>query len=364
MTRELTFGAYALPSYHPDTDPPQGVFMRRLLDLLASAEPLGFDAIWLNEHHFNSWGGMLPSPPMALAALSQRTQRVRLGTSIAVLGMHHPIEVAEQMAMLDLMSGGRLEFGVGRGSEAFDYEAYGVDYGAAQARTIEALDIVLQAWTGEFFERTGTYFQVPRIQVWPRPEQRPHPPVWFSCSSNPASFEWTARQGHHLLSLGFPMPVAKFAELTRAYQDAWQDSGRDPNSYQIGTLYHTVVCERGDRARELAIGAFQRFLGQLRESRARPTLHQAPERASVLILDEAVPRLIDEGRLIAGSPREVADTLSYLQGEVGFTQLNLMFQLGGLSFEVAHESMQLFAREVIPRLKLLQNRATPAAAAS
>jgi alkanesulfonate monooxygenase SsuD/methylene tetrahydromethanopterin reductase-like flavin-dependent oxidoreductase (luciferase family) len=158
--------------------------------------------------------------------------------------------------------------------------------------------------------------------------------------------------------------VAKFADLTRVYKQTWLDSGRDPNVFQIGTLYHTVVCERGDRARELAIGAFQRFLGQLRESRARPTRYQAPERPSALILDEAVPRLIDEGRLIAGSPREVAETLSYLQGEVGFTQLNLMFQLGGLSFEVANESMQLFAREVIPQLKLLQNRGAPAATAS
>jgi alkanesulfonate monooxygenase SsuD/methylene tetrahydromethanopterin reductase-like flavin-dependent oxidoreductase (luciferase family) len=351
MNRALTFGAYALPSYHAETDPPQGVFMRRLVDLLASAEPLGFDNIWLNEHHFNSWGGMLPAPPMMLAALSQRTSRVRLGTSVSVLGLHHPIAVAEQMAMLDLMSGGRLDFGVGRGSEAFDYEAFGIDYAEAQTRTVESLEIILEAWTGEFFEHTGQNYRVPRIQVWPRPEQRPHPPVWFSCLSNPASFEWTARQGHHLLSLGFPTAVPKLAELTRVYRDAWVDSGRDLNTYQIGTLYHTVICERGNRARELAVGAFQRFLGQLRESRARPTVHVAPARPSALIVDEAVPQLIDDGRLIAGNPQQVVDTLRYLQNETGFTQVDLMFQLGGLSFEVAHESMELFAREVMPRLR-------------
>jgi len=347
IIRSLTFGAYALPSYHAETDPPQGEFMCRWLDLLASAEPLGFDCIWLNEHHFNSWGGMLPAPPMLLAALSQRTERVRLGTSIAVLGLHHPIEVAEQLAMLDLMSRGRLEFGVGRGSEPFDYEAFGIDYDQAQSRTVEALDVVLQAWTGDFFEHTGTHFRVPRLQVWPRPEQRPHPPVWFSCLNNPASFEWTARRGYDLLSLGFPTPVAKFAELTRVYRDAWQE----PRDYRIGTLYHTVVCESGNRARDLATSAFRRFLGQLRESRARATVHGAQARPAALIVDDDVPRLIDDGRLIAGSPDEVAQTLSYLQGEIGFTQVDLMFQLGGLSFEVAHESMRLFASEVIPKLR-------------
>src|SRR5689334_305303 len=148
--------------------------MRRLLDLLASAEPLGFDSIWLNEHHFDAWGGLLPSPPMLLAALSQRTSRVRLGTSIAVLGLHHPINVAEQIAMLDLMSNGRVDFGVGRGSEAYDYEAFGLEYEHAQTRTVEALEVILQAWSGKPVAHAGTHFHVPRVQVWPRPEQQPH----------------------------------------------------------------------------------------------------------------------------------------------------------------------------------------------
>src|SRR5207302_2762697 len=135
--------------------------------------------------------------------------------------------------------------------------------------------------------------------------------------------------------------------LARVYRDAWTDAGHTPDTYQFGTLYHTVICERGDRARELAIGAFSRFLGQLRESRQRPTRYVEPlPRGGRVITDQDVPKLIDEGRLLAGSPREVADMLRSLQREVGFTQVNMMFQLGGLSFEVAQESMQLFAREV------------------
>jgi alkanesulfonate monooxygenase SsuD/methylene tetrahydromethanopterin reductase-like flavin-dependent oxidoreductase (luciferase family) len=351
VDRPLSFGAYALPSYHAESDPPQGAFMRRLLDLLASAETLGFDNIWLNEHHFDAWGGLLPSPPMLLSALSQRTTRVRLGTSITVLGLHHPLSIAEQIAMLDLLSDGRVDFGVGRGSEAYDYEAFGLEYASAQERTVEALDVILKAWSGEPVDHHGPYFEVPPVQVWPRPQQQPYPPIWFSCLSNPASFEWTARRGYHLLSLGFPTPVPRFAELARVYRQAWSDAGLKADGYQFGTLYHTVVCERGDQARQLAVRAFSRFLAQLRESRQRPTRYVAPQRAGELITDHDVPQLIEEGRLIAGSPSEVADTLRYLRNEVGFTQVDLMFQLGGLSFEVAEESMQLFAREVMPLLR-------------
>lgn len=350
MDPPLSFGAYALPSYHPDSDPPQGVFMRRLLDLLASAEPLGFQEIWLNEHHFDQWGGMLPAPPMLLAALSQRTRHVRLGTSISVLGLHHPLEVAEQMAMLDLMSHGRVDFGVGRGSEPFDYEAFGFNFEDAQERTLEGLEVILAAWRGEHVVHNGKHFSIPRVQVWPQPEQRPTPPIWVSCLNNPASFESTARNGYNLLTLGFPTPVPKFAELTRLYRDTWTRAGHN-EPYKIGVLYHTVIAESGPRARELATNAFTRFLAQLRESRQRPTRYVEPPRAGQLITDQDVPRLMDEGRLIAGNPRDVADILSQLQREVGFTDVNFMFQLGGLSFETAEESMQLFAREVMPLLK-------------
>jgi alkanesulfonate monooxygenase SsuD/methylene tetrahydromethanopterin reductase-like flavin-dependent oxidoreductase (luciferase family) len=351
MAERLTFGAYALPSYHAESDPSQETFMRQLLDLLAAAEPLGFDSVWINEHHFDSWGGMMSAPAMALAGLSQRTRRIRLGTSIAVLGLHHPLDTAEQLATLDLMSGGRLEFGVGRGSEPFDYEVFGVDYAEAQARTLEALEVILTAWTKGRFSHTGTYFRVPDVQLWPLPAQRPHPPVWVSCSSTPASFEWTARRGYNLLTLGFPRPVPAFAELVGIYRAAWEAAGRDPADYQIGTLYHTVVCEKSEQARQLAVGAFGRFLGGLRASAARPTRRPQAARPSAALGELDVEPLIDQARLIAGNPQEVADMLRYLQGEVGFTHLNHMFQFGGLGFDVAQRSMALYAEEVIPRLR-------------
>jgi alkanesulfonate monooxygenase SsuD/methylene tetrahydromethanopterin reductase-like flavin-dependent oxidoreductase (luciferase family) len=347
--RDLKFGAYSLPSYHVETDPPQAVFMRDLLDLLAKAEPLGYDHIWLNEHHFTPWGGMLPAPAVLLSALSQRTRHIRLGTSVAVLGLHHPIDVAEQMAMLDLISGGRLEFGIGRGSVVYDYEVMGIDYAEAQARTLESLEVIRQAWTGKPFAHSGEFFQIPSVTVWPTPAQRPHPPIWISCASAPQSFEWTARQGYKLLTIGFVKPVVEFAALTRAYRDAWRAAGHVPGAYEIGTLYHSVVHEDGATARELALGAITRFLTQLKETEALAT---NPRPARVSPIDNlSIKDLISQSRLVAGSPSEVAEMLSFLQSEVGFTQVDLRFQFGGLSFETARHSMELFAREVMPKLR-------------
>jgi alkanesulfonate monooxygenase SsuD/methylene tetrahydromethanopterin reductase-like flavin-dependent oxidoreductase (luciferase family) len=339
LNRPLQFGAYALPSYHAETDPPQGEYLRNLLDRLAWAEELGFDAIWLNEHHFSPWGGLLPVPPVALAAIAQRTSRVRLGTSVSVLGLHHPIDQAEQLAMLDLISGGRLDLGVGRGSAPHDHEVFGLDYRQAQARTLEALEVILRAWRGEPFSYEGSYFQVPQVQVWPTPEQRPHPPVWISCSSSRESFLWPAERGYNLLTVGFVKPVPKFAELTRAYRDAYPQG-------QITTLYHAVVCQDGATARRLGTEAIGRFLGQMRQSNE---LSSTDRRSPVE--DLVIERLIDDSRLVAGSPAEVASMLRYLQAEVGFTQVALMFQFGGLSDAIARESMRLFAAEVMPCLR-------------
>ena len=287
--------------------------MRHVIDLLAAAEPLGFDNIWINEHHFDSWGGLMSAPALALAALSQRTERVRLGTSIAVLGLHHPLAMAEQLASLDLLSNGRLDFGVGRGSEPYDYEAFGIDYAEAQARTLESLDVILAAWTQPRVSHSGTYFQVQDVEVWPRPQQSPHPTVWLSVASSRASFEEAARRGYHALTLGFPRPVSAFAELTRSYRTAWIDSGHAQDRYQLATLYHTIVCENGERARQLGITHFGRFLAGLRASATRPTRTPQPPRASAGLADLDLSTLIDEARLIAGNPQEVADMLRYLQ---------------------------------------------------
>src|SRR5437763_7475595 len=147
MAHPLEFAVFALPTFFPERDGPQGPYMRKFVDFLVSAEDLGYDGIWANEHHFHPYGGLIPSPAVLLSAVAQRTSRMRLGTSVVVLPLHHPLEIAEQLAMVDNMSGGRVDLGIGRGFVPFDYHMWNIPMGEGQARTQESLEVIIKAWS-------------------------------------------------------------------------------------------------------------------------------------------------------------------------------------------------------------------------
>jgi len=340
----MKFASYAMPSYDQRSGLSEGEFLRATIDQLASAESLGFDSIWVNEHHFHRYGGLMPALPPMLAALSQRTSRVRFGTSVVLLPVHHPLEVAEELAMVDLMSGGRLELGIGRGFVAHDYEVFDVPYHDAQDRLIESLEVLLKAWSGERFSHHGRYYSFTDLEVWPRPEQRPHPPIWIACSATPRNFEWTAQQGYNLLTIGYVRPVAKLAELTKIYRDARAAAGFGPAT--IATHYHTVVAEDRQAARRIAEAALTEHVRLNAEARSLSKT-DSPSASEDVCIEE----LVDQCRLIAGDPEDCARTLQMVADQTGCTESHCLFQFGNISFATAQRSMELFASEVIPRLR-------------
>src|ERR687894_1515162 len=147
----MRFGIFALPTYFAESDGTLAAFYQHVLTLLADAERLGFDSAWVNEHHFHAYGGMIPAPPVLLAALAQRTSTIRIGTSVALLPLHHPLEAAEAYAMVDQLSGGRLEFGFGRGFMRYDYDTMGVPWDESYPRLHESVDVLLKAWAQQPF---------------------------------------------------------------------------------------------------------------------------------------------------------------------------------------------------------------------
>jgi alkanesulfonate monooxygenase SsuD/methylene tetrahydromethanopterin reductase-like flavin-dependent oxidoreductase (luciferase family) len=338
----VKFGLFFLPTYFPELDGDRGSYMRFLVDYAASAEELGFDSVWANEHHFSPYGGLMASVPVFLAAVAQRTKRVRLGTSVVVLAFHNPIEVAEQLAMIDLMSNGRLEFGFGRGYIAADYKGWGVPLEEGQERTNESLDVILKAWSGEPFSYAGKHYHYHDLEVWPKPQQAPHPPVWQACSATPASFESAARHGYGLMIIGHINSIAFLAERTAIYRRTWIASGRDPAACQVAAHFNIVVAGNGSEAREIASVATDRQLEQ-----SAPTLPEGHTGA----LEAGGRRLVDQHRVVAGSPSEVVDILSELQDQLGFTAFQGKFVFGGMTREQAQRSLRLFAEGVIPKLR-------------
>jgi natural product biosynthesis luciferase-like monooxygenase protein len=316
--------------------------MRRLVDVFASSEELGFDAVWVNEHHFHSYGGHLPSAPVFLAAIAQRTKRIRLGTSVIVLSLHNPIEIAEQLAMVDVMSGGRVELGVGRGNVTVDYEVFGVPLDQAQSRTLEGLEVIRQAWSGKPFSHDGPNFHYDNLQVWPKPEQDPHPPLWLGCSNNPESFEYAGKHGYQLLTVAQHRPLPELGDRVRIYLRAWQDSGRDPAAAEISTHYQIVVDEDSAVARERCQRARERYDASGAAARRQTTSPAA---------NMPVEALVEQGRLIAGTPEECLHQLEYARDTLGLTAVDLNFLFGGITYEQAERSMRLFAVHVIPKLR-------------
>jgi natural product biosynthesis luciferase-like monooxygenase protein len=340
----MKFAAYAMPSFDESFGLTQGEFLRRTVDQLVSAEAHGYDSVWVNEHHFHRYGGLMPSLPTMLAAVAQRTTKLRLGTSVVVLPLHHPLEIAEQLAMVDLLSGGRLEFGVGRGFVAHDYEVMGVPYGTAQARLMESLEVIRQAWLGEPFTYHGTYYDFDDVQVWPRPEQQPHPPIWIACSNTPANFAWVGTQGYNLMTIGYTKPIEATAALTQIFKDAWTASGHD-RPMTIATHYHVVVAEDRAEARRIAEAGLAEHVLLNRASRYLAKLELGPEPAQI-----PIAQLVDEGRLIAGDPDDCVRLLRRVGAEIGTTETHCLFQFGNITFANAQRSLELFAREVMPHL--------------
>src|SRR5262245_44970351 len=188
-----------------------------MFELAALADSLGFDVAWLAEIHFGGAFSLLSNPLMVVPAVAQRTRRIRIGTAVTLLPLHHPLSCAEQAATADLLSGGRLEFGVGRGSIPTQFHGFGVPVAENRARFDEALQIIRLAWTEERFSYRGAFYQVEDLAVVPKPVQRPHPPIRVAVH--------TEESFAHIGDLGLPIysgttttPLPQLREYMAVYR--------------------------------------------------------------------------------------------------------------------------------------------------
>jgi natural product biosynthesis luciferase-like monooxygenase protein len=350
----MNFAMFELPGYFPDRHGTEANYLRQAMDRLASAEALGFDAIWVNEHHFHPHGGLFSSLPVILATLAQRTRRVRLGTSVMVLPLHSPIAIAEQLALVDLLSEGRLDVGVGRGVVKYDYDVMGIPFAEGQARTLEALAVLLKAWSTRPFSHSGHFFHYTDVAIWPHPQQRPHPPIWLSATRNPESFATAGRMGLNLLTLAHLNPMADLAERVGLYRRSLVEAGHDPAQFRVGAHFHVLVTEDRAAARRLGQEALERHLKRGVESQAQAK--DAPIRPEYEALVAPGGRLdinafIEAGRILIGTPDECVALAERVRDEVGLDGMNCTFSWGGLDDQTVERSLHLFATEVMPRVR-------------
>lgn len=327
---------------------------RNFLDQAVAAERAGFDYVWVTEQHFCAEIGHSACPDMLLAALSQRTTRIRLGFAVIILPCHNPFMVAERVGTLDVLSGGRAEFGCGRGAYPYIVEGLGFDPREGREKANESLDAVLRMFEDEFFPGyKGKHFDLAARHVVPRPVQRPHPPLWVAASSLD-TWGHAGRLGMGAIGIAHTTPAE-----TKPAIDAYRAAIRNPDrtgrlssvDNEHAAAFAVGACLDDDReGRTVGCNAARWYFGQndaaLNHVRfaSGSALHQVAEKFARRTDDE----LVEDALAIGGDADTVSRQVAKWR-DAGLDQLLFMFQAGRTTHAQVMRSIQLVGEKVIPR---------------
>lgn len=318
-----------------------GTFYQEFLDEVILGEELGFDSVWLEEHHGvkdHYW----PSPLVALAGAATRTSRITLGTDIIVMPFYRPVRVAEDVAMLDIMSGGRFILGSAIGYKPDEFELYQVPLKMRGSRFEEAVQLIKQLWTQEEVQFEGKYYQVKGLKIEPRPIQKPHPPLWLG-GWGKLSLGRAANYGNAWI----PGPTANLEKLLNAqkiYRENLQKAGKDLKGLETPLTREVVIAESDQKAREMAE---KHLLINYRDEYGggewKHPLIGNEDKAPVDQF-EAIAR----DRFLVGSPETVIEKIEHFIEAFGVDHLICRLYFPGISHEFIVKELKLLANEVIP----------------
>jgi natural product biosynthesis luciferase-like monooxygenase protein len=325
---------------------------RELIAEAAEADVLGFDTVWLAEVHFAPRFSVMPTPLMLLAAIAERTARIRLGMAVNLMPLHHPIRLAEEVATLDVLSNGRVEFGAGRGAFPLNYRGYGVDMASSRELFENGLDTIKAAWTQERVAVPGADSR--GVEVVPRPIQKPHPPIRLAANSAD-TFTFAGRNAYPIFAGGPVNPIPVLAERLKIYETALKDAGHSrPDDWLAAALMVFVGRDRA-QVRKTIEGSLRNYFDAVTEIVEPESLargHQAEfqkVRDRLRTIDYAT---VDSIMGIFGDPEYCIDRIAQLKEQFQFSRLVCWFEIGGISgHREVLESMRQFAERVMPRIK-------------
>jgi natural product biosynthesis luciferase-like monooxygenase protein len=321
------------------------------LDECRLVEHLGFHAIWLAEHHFSTYG-ILPSLPVLAAAVARETRRIRIGTAVVIAPFAHPLRIAEEWAMVDILSEGRLEFGLGRGYQPSEFRGLAVSMERTRERFDESYELIRRAWTQERCTFDGEFYQVRDLPVFPKPVQRPHPPIWTAAVS-PETYVLAAKRGFKILTSPAFTPLDVLSKSYAEYRQAWREShGTDDGAdICLNKIIYVAASSRQarDDMREPIRWFFQKQASLIADATGVPPAQYKFYRR----VRENLLSLSDETALedaaILGDPEEVADKIRRHHEELGVDFFMGAFSRGGLPHDKVRRSLELFADKVMPQ---------------
>jgi alkanesulfonate monooxygenase SsuD/methylene tetrahydromethanopterin reductase-like flavin-dependent oxidoreductase (luciferase family) len=322
----MKFAVSLLQSQHGGQS--ERVIFRQAVEQTQLAEALGFHAVWLTEQHFNDYG-ICPDPLTFAAHLAGVTKTIRIGTGVVVLSIHNPLEIAERAALVDQLSGGRLDLGIGKGHPRQNYGVFNIQPEENEPRFYEAHEVLKRAWTEPEFSLDGQFFHAEKVRVVPRPVQSPHPPIWIATFGNPSVIHFAAQQGYPLLHTSGGSGLKQNLGIYR-------DEFAGPGAPMLSLVRMVYLCEDGEKA------------WADMQSPARWYVDNNPGRPEkILSYDLAVSEMLSKLGII-GTPQDCIASIRALREEHGIDYLMCVFGPGGVPHEEIMASMRLFAEKVMP----------------
>jgi alkanesulfonate monooxygenase SsuD/methylene tetrahydromethanopterin reductase-like flavin-dependent oxidoreductase (luciferase family) len=331
---------------------------RRQLDEVELAERIGIDQIWFYEHHFQPTAPV-PSPNLLIAAASQRTRRIRFSSMVNILPFRNPLLVAEEAAMLDNLTNGRLDMGIGRGLRPPEFDAFGVDQQQSREMFLESFDVIRRVWADEIFEYRGKYWTVQKnAPLSPPLVQRPHPPFLVSAQSE-ESLRWAAQHDIPFAQIDSMVDQAKRDQaLYREVQLAYGHVPA-PRLYLMREIY---VGDTDARARAEAQPYLLQYwelwnrYTQFTRSGKLPDSYDFWRRQAPMLHAMSFDEIVANDMVILGSPETVADAILRLTSQLDLMGLAMIFKLGAMPYDMVERSMTVFGELVVPKIRRVLDR--------
>jgi alkanesulfonate monooxygenase SsuD/methylene tetrahydromethanopterin reductase-like flavin-dependent oxidoreductase (luciferase family) len=316
----------------PERSRPLEQVYARALERIDVMERTGYDAVWLAEHHFTGYS-VCPSVHLMGTYVAARTRRLRIGSAVTLAALAHPLRIAEEVALLDVLSGGRVNWGAGRGFDRIEFDAFQVPMSESAARFREAVEIVLAAWTEERVSFEGRFHQAKDVELLPKPLQRPHPPAWVAATSEDA-IRWAASRGLSIL-MDPHSPHAEIARKRELFRSELQAAGFAFAGRELPMARLLAIADTAREAEDIARRGARWTLGAYMSAQQLATFRpgEAPRDPIEHYLADVV---------IHGTPEAVTDQLERLR-EAMFLSYLLIAPLSEGSF-------RLFTERVLPRL--------------
>jgi alkanesulfonate monooxygenase SsuD/methylene tetrahydromethanopterin reductase-like flavin-dependent oxidoreductase (luciferase family) len=329
---------YAIFDHMDDAGIPLHRQYERRLRFIELCDRLGFHCYFLAEHHGTPLG-YAPSPAIFLASAIQRTKRLRVGPLLFVLPLYHPVRAYEEICMLDQLSGGRLELGLGRGSMPYEISMYGFDAATAQSRYLENFEVIRQAFFRDEVSFAGEHVTIGRFPVRMRPFQRPHPPLWYA-TTKPESAVWAAQNSANIMTLG-SIDVAR--SISDRFRQEWARLERGADMLpHIGITRHVIVADTDAQAVAIGRRAYRRW----RDAMEMLWKEAGTKFPIAAVYPDTFDELLKLGNGVAGTPEKVREALGEQVTRGGLNYLACQLYFGDMTFEEASHSATLFAEHV------------------